>query len=165
MEAQGSSVTRQSLYYVLLICLVILGVILACGSPTMLATVNLNADQIDQVIQGALIEDGQGGQFQVEQVELQDGFLRVYGDYLPEAGEALAGSFDMTLSVEEGALVAQVAAVDILGVQLTDGWLQQNSDWLAQSLAGAAAQGRQGVEIVSVKISQQALQIGLRFLP
>lgn len=166
MKAQSSSGTRQSLYSALLICMVILGVILACGSPTMLATVNLSADQINQVAQGAVNEDGQGGwRFEVGRVELQEGFLRVYGDYFPGTSEALAGSFDMTLSVEAGALSAQVPAVDIQGVQWTDPWLQQVSARFAQSLAGTAAQGRQGVEIVSVKIGQQALQIGLRFLP
>ncbi|MBN1149012.1 MAG: hypothetical protein JXA78_17270 [Anaerolineales bacterium] len=164
MKKSGGS--RYTDWFFFLLALGLLGLILACGSPTTLVTVNLNAERVNQVLQGAVVDGGgAGGRFEMQQAELQDGFLRIYGAYLPQGGQAVAGSFDLALSVQEGILNAQVTAVDIQGGQLEDAWLRQASARLVTDLAAAAAQGRQEAEIVSAKITPQALQIGLRFLP
>ena len=140
--------------------------ILACGSPTKLATVNLHAGDLDQALGGMVVEEpSQGWLFQVQRVELLDGLLRVYGDYQPQSGGIVKGSLDLEMSVIDDQLRVEVVGVDMAGVTPGEAWLERVSASLAQTISETASGERQGVQIVSVKITPQAVQVGLRFLP
>jgi hypothetical protein len=139
---------------------------LACGSPTKLATVNLHAGDLDQALGGMVVEDaGEGWRFEALRVELLDGLLRVYGVLQAPGGEPVEGSLDVGMSVVEDQLKAEVVGVDMEGVELGDAWLGRFGSSVARLISEIAGQDRQEVMIVSVKITAEALQIGLRFLP
>jgi hypothetical protein len=140
--------------------------ILACGSPTKLATVNLHAEQLNQALGGMVVENAAPGwRFEIERVELLDGALRVFGAYQPQGGQAVQGSLDVAMSMVEDEFEVEVIAVDIPGVGLGETWLQRLNSELARLVAETAGQDRMGVKVVSVKITPQALQVGLRFFP
>jgi len=139
---------------------------LACGSPTMLATVNLHAKDLNQVVQGMVIEDpAQGWLFQVQRVELLDGLMRVYGEYQPQGGQVTEGSLDVAMSVVEDEVRVEVTSIDIAEAALGDAWLNSLNAELARLITEAAGRDREEVKVVSVKITPEALQVGLRFLP
>jgi len=140
--------------------------VLACGSPTMLATVNLHGQDLSQAVQEIVVEDvAQGWRFEPQRVELLDGLLRVYGDYQTQGGESASGSLDLAMSVVEDEFKIEVVGVDMADVNPGDAWLQRLNVEMGRLITEAAGQDREGVQIVSVKITPQAVQVGLRFLP
>jgi hypothetical protein len=140
--------------------------ILACGSPTKLATVNLHAGDLDQALSGKVVEDpGQGWRFEAQRVELLDGLLRIYGVYQTQNDQPVEGSLDAAMSVVDDNLRVAIVGVNMPGVTAGEAWLERVSASLAQTISETASGDRQGVQIVSVKITPQAVQVGLRFLP
>jgi hypothetical protein len=140
--------------------------VLACGSPTMLTTVNLHPEDLNRLTQGMVVEDpAQGWLFQVQRVELLDGLLRVYGEYQPQDGEVTEGSLDVTMSVVEDEFRVEVVGVNMTGTALGDDWLNSLNDELARLITETTGKDRTGVKIVSVKITPEAVQVGLRYLP
>jgi hypothetical protein len=148
------------------VVLALLGAILACGSPTKLASINLHGERVNEIVRNAALTGAQDGwSFEVERAELHDSFLRLYGNYQTKGGESVPGSLDLSMDVQEEALVAAINGVDFPGETLTEEQLQQVSSQLAQSFTQAVSQGSSEVTVVSVKTTEVAVLLAIRFVP
>jgi hypothetical protein len=97
---------------------------------------------------------------QITSVDMQDGLIRVYGTRT-NRGETVSGSYDVTLKAEDGALKAQIVAVNIPGMSLDDPRVQNANQEIARSLSRSAAENRDNVTFTSVKITDSAMQVNL----
>jgi hypothetical protein len=161
--------TRQSrnLKYSM-IALAILSGIMGCilVSPTKLITINIKEDQVNRIIKESSGKiQGEGWTFVVQNVDMQDGFMRVFGDYQPEGKSSVAGSLDVTVSAEGGAMKVEVTAVDIEGLSLSDARIQRLNQEIQKGLSASAIEGRQSVTFDDIKVTDTTLQLRIRFLP
>lgn len=148
------------------VVLALLGAILACSSTTKLASINLHGERVNEIVRNAALTDAQDGwSFEGERAELQDSFLRLYGNFQTKGGESVPGSLDLSMDVQEEALVVAINGVDFPGVTLTEEQLQQVSSQLAQGFTQAVSQSSSEVTVVSVKITEEAVQLAIRFVP
>ena len=96
---------------------------------------------------------------QVTSVDLQDGFVRVFGTYDQSNGKEATGSYDVDLRAVNGELKAEIIGVDVEGANLDDPRIQHVNDELAESLARTARESNGEVEFQSVVITDDALNM------
>jgi hypothetical protein len=101
----------------------------------------------------------------VSRIELQDGFVRVFGPYRQADRRVATGSYDVSFRAENGALLAEITGVDIEGASLDDARIQHMNEELAESLARSARQSKGEVEFEHVSISDETLsmQVNVRW--
>ena len=126
-------------------------------------TIELKEDDINRIIQqsnarreDALITDETG-------VDIQDGFIRVFGNAKKADGSMVSGSYDATVKAENGALKVAITAVDIEGVTMDDPRIIKTNQELADELGKAAAEGQGVFEFESVSLSNDVMKIVIKF--
>ena len=161
----------RSIHYSL-IALAMLSTIMGCilVSPTKLITINIQEDQVNRIIKESSGKiQGEGWTFIVQNVDMQDGFMRVYGDYQPEGKSSVAGSLDVNVSAAPPPAATlikpEITAVDIEGLSLNDAHIQRLNQEIENGLSESAIEGRQSVTFDDIKVTDTALQVRIRFLP
>lgn len=138
---------------------------LACGASTKLVTLNLTEEKINNIIKDVEPStDTVGLTFYPSGVELMDGFIRVLGDFQNESGEIIQGNFDIRIVVEEGELIVEVVDFDIPGFEANFDQFNEYLDSLALEFSNRVSSDFGDVEIVSVNITKDIMQIGFRLL-
>ncbi len=101
---------------------------------------------------------------QVTRVEIHDGFLRYTGFKMQPDGSEVPGSFDLSLGAENGALKAQIVAVNIPGVTLAAPVIVEANRELAVELSQMVTGEQAEVQFLEVTAREGALhlRIGLR---
>ena len=150
----------------LVIPMMVLVLIVACGSPTMLTTINLRDAEINQTLNKTpYIASPEGWAFKVQSAEIKDGFIRVYGDYTPRAIPTVSGSLDIALVVQDGQLKGEAKGMDFQDMTIPDAPIRQIANLLTQSLVQTVSDGKKEPKFESVEITEGLLKITLRFLP
>jgi hypothetical protein len=115
---------------------------LTLGKNSATIDINLTQDQINTILQKAMAENsGNSDQLldTITGVELHDGYIRLLGTAKASDGSQVSGSYDTSLTAENDALKAQIIAVSIPGVDLTDPRIvkmnQQMTDALSKSVS------------------------------
>src|SRR5512142_2242982 len=109
------------------------------GMGTITRVVDITIDQARFDQRGAQYTIGLNGPYdrlldQVTRVEIHDGFLRYTGFKTQPNGSKAPGSFDLSVGAEDGILKAQIIAVSIPGVTLTNPVIVQANHRLAAEL-------------------------------
>ncbi len=133
---------------------------LACGTPDLV--VELTESQVNDLLQNTANDYlGEEMQVQVTGVDLMPGLIRVQAAGEPVSGINVSGSMDITLVAQDGALLAQVVSIDILGITIDNAQLTRINEELSRAFSDAAAENRQ-VEFTNVTITDDVLRITAR---
>jgi hypothetical protein len=152
--------TRHKNAYLLLAVLMLMGLTWACGRSTTFS-VTLRESNVFQIIQAALAYARVDLPLEIDDVDIKDSFIRVSGSYRDVDGQTTSGSVDLTLSVQDGQLKAEITNVDITGAELSSEQIEEYNDILTRQFNEAATSVR-GVEIVDVTIEEDVITIRVK---
>lgn len=125
-------------------------------------TIELKEDDINRMLQQRYTHQSDGLFSEINGVDIQDGLIRVFGDAKKADGSMVSGSYDAVLKAENGALKAEITAVDIEGLSIDDPKVLQTNQELADEF-GKAADESQGVyEFESVSLGNDVLKIVIK---
>lgn len=104
---------------------------------------------------------------EITEIEMHDGFLRVFGTYDRPGGSEANGSYDVTFRAEDGALKAEIIGVDMetaggSPITLDDKRIQNLNDEIAEALARSARESQGEVEFESVAVTDDALTMQVK---
>lgn len=121
---------------------------------------SLKEANVNEVIQNAV--SAQDLAFRINNVDMKDGFIRVSMAYRQEDGADLNGSYDVALKLENGQLTSEITNVDMPGLVLDQQILDQIAELITQDFiyAGSKIQGQ--VEISSLDIHEDGLEMIIR---
>jgi hypothetical protein len=94
---------------------------------------------------------------EISSVDMKPGLITVVGSRTLPDGTKAPGSFDLSLTAENGALRASVSNVEIQGYTFTDEQLARLNERIASSLAQSASENANSY-IDSVNISDDSLK-------
>jgi len=144
----------------------ILSLTIACGASTKLVTINLHEPEVNEIVhKTAHISSSEGWEFVINSAEIEDGFIRVLGDYTPSGSNPVSGSLNIVLKVKEGSLKGEIEQVNIQGFAAPDQALIIVNNQIAQQISTSVSEGTQQVEFESVDIQKGIVKIVLRSLP
>jgi len=132
------------------------------GSITRVVEVTIEQAQLDQG--GPNSTAGLTGPYdrlldEVARVEIHEGFVRYTGFKTRPDGSKAPGSFDVSVGAENGALKAQVIAVNIPGVTLSDPAMVEANRRLAAELGEMAAGTPAEVQFLEVTAREGVLRL------
>jgi hypothetical protein len=131
------------------------------GNGTQL-TVELKEADINRVLQQRYTHQSDALFNEINEVDIQDGFIRVFGDARKADGSTVSGSYDAVMNVENGALKVEITAVDIEGLSIDDPKVQQTNQELADELGQAAAESQGVFEFESVSLGNDVMKIVMK---
>jgi hypothetical protein len=151
---------------IFLISAVVLMVSLACSiggltinrdSATL--DVTLSEDQLDTLIDRASDVNAGGADEileHIDDIELHDGYMRLIGSTMVN-GNTANGSVDVSLNANEGALEAEIIAVDIPGVDMNDARIQEANQTIARELTEMVNETNGDVVFQRVEVHEDEL--------
>ena len=133
-------------------------------SGTARINVTLQENEINHLLDRSTnhVEDSDFLLREITKVELNDGFIRVFGTYDKQDGREATGSYDVVLRADNGELKAEITGVDIEGVELNDSRIQRLNEEMADSLTRSARDSRGEVEFESVDITGSAVTMQVK---
>ena len=94
------------------------------------------------------------------QVDLQNGVILVSGEHVQRDGSGtVSGSFNVTLTAQNGALLAQVSSLNIEGVDVSDARLATFNQRLANGFTLRANRENRQITVDTVNITNNAIEI------
>ena len=137
---------------------------LACGGSATIP-ITLSESDVNTLIQNSVATSGPDELLvNISGVDMQDGFIRINGDYEREDGTTVSGSCDLSMGVQNGMLEAEIIAVDIAGVDLNDARVTRINDEMTRAFAQAASDTDE-VEFTSVTITEDTLTFVIKVTP
>ncbi len=122
-------------------------------------TATLTEAEVNTAIESALAQSA-NPLLRDPQVDLQAGQIVINGQHdRRDGGGTVSGSVTVTLSVQNGALTAQITQADIEGLDLTDERIADFNARLAEGLARRAENNRGLITMQSVTVTADNLQI------
>lgn len=122
-------------------------------------TATLNEAEVNTAIENALAQSA-NPLLRDPQVDLQTGQIIINGQHdRRDGGGTVSGSVTMTLSVQNGALAAQITQADVEGLDLTDERIADFNTRLAEGLARLAENDRGLITVQSITVTADNLQI------
>ena len=92
-------------------------------------------------------------------VDLQPGQIVINGEHdRRDGGGRVSGSVTMTLSVQNGALLAQITAADIEGLDMSDARIAEFNQRMAERMTARAGRDNPVVTMQSVTITDTDIQ-------
>jgi len=139
---------------------------LTVGDTTNLElTVALKEDTINRLLRHSFTELDEDNLLEdITSVDMQADLIRIYGTYTNSDGSEVPGSADLTFSVGDGKLNAEIVAVDIAGLDVNHPRVTRINDVLEREV-GEAASDNDKVEFVSVEITEDSLEFIIKVTP
>jgi hypothetical protein len=94
---------------------------------------------------------------EVTRIEMHDGYMRFIG-----RKDGAAGSFDLSLGAENGALKAQIVAVDIPGIELGDEVVAEINRELEEELTEVVRDTQGDVQFEKVEVTENGLRMKVK---
>jgi hypothetical protein len=145
---------------ILILCSFVGLVLSACVAGNRDMLVNLKESSVNDVIQSAPV--AQDTPFHIDGIDMQDGFMRVFMSYQMKDGSALNGSYDIALKVNNGDVSAEIKNVNMPGLVLDEKIIKQISDLIARDFVFSASQVQGQVDIKSLLIKEDNVQMVMR---
>jgi hypothetical protein len=98
----------------------------------------------------------------IHEAEMHDGFVRFVGTKGQPDGSRLAGSFDLSLSAVDGALKAEIVAVDMPGVDLNDRCIVEANHEMEEEFTHMAGDMDGEVQFQEVVVEEGALRMKIK---
>ncbi len=164
----------QKRNYVLfvLVALAILLVTLACSFTGSLNTgkdlnvnVSLKESDINRILENSTSQLDQNDELlrKIDSVDCKDGVIQVFGTY-EQDGVTKKGSYSVSLSAENGQLVAKIVDVSIEGITLDSPQVAKINDELSKDLSKAASENQGKVEFTKVEVTDDAVNISVKVI-
>lgn len=155
---------RSRLVKISSVFLVLFAAIIACGPTTQLATTSLQFEPIKNALTGKQIEEPSGQWiFEITQVELVDGAIRIYGEKASNV-ESETGAFELRLAVQDGELLGDIFIIEGFGID-ADNVRAHIVPMIIDTLVNSAAGERTVAEFVDVAVDAKMVRLTFRFLP
>ncbi len=97
----------------------------------------------------------------ITSIDMQPGLIRMFGTYTNSSGSSVPGSVDLTISAKDGALDAEITAVDIAGLDIDHPRVTRVNDVMSDAFADEASDDDE-VEFVKVDIAEDGMEITIR---
>jgi hypothetical protein len=140
----------------------------ACGTSISIdddsveITVPLSESAVNRLLRFSFVEQDDDNLLDdITSIDMQPGFIRVFGTYTNSDGSTVPGSVDLTMSAKDGALDAEITAVDIAGLDIDHPRVTHVNDVMAKAFAGEASDNDDG-EFVSVDITEDGMEVTIR---
>ena len=131
------------------------------GSDVFNITVELNEEDVAQLVEEALVAGG-NPLLRDPVVDLQNGQIEVTGQHdRRDGGGQVNGRIILIPSVQDGHLVLTATEINIEGVDLSDGRVDQFNENLAERISGRAAQRDRNITLTGVTISDNLMVLTL----
>ena len=95
-------------------------------------------------------------------VELHDGYIRYFGYRDRWFGPDVPGSFDMSLSSQNGALKAEITAVDMPGLSLESRCVEHANNEMVQAFTSMIEDSHGGLYFEEVSVDENALRMKIK---
>ncbi len=169
MNIDRKLVRRQGLHFAMLVpFLLIMALVTACGTSISVdedsveVTVPLSESAINRLLRFSFVEQDDDNLLDdITSIDMQPGLIRMYGTYTNSDGSTVPGSADLTMSAKEGALDAEITAVDIAGLDIDHPRVTHINDVMADAFAEEASDNDRA-EFVSVEITEDGMEITIR---
>ena len=125
-------------------------------------TLKLQEEKVNEVLQSVNISHDLP--FQIDRIDMNDGFMRVYMSYTKQDNSKMNGSYDLRMSIQNGVPVANISNVDMTGLNLDQQMLDQIGQLMIRDIFSAAADLNEQVEFQSIDITEDEMQIVLTIL-
>lgn len=128
------------------------------GNSSASITVTLTEAEFNSMINDALA--GSNPLLRDPIVDFQPGQIIISGEHERRAGAGrVSGTLTMTLSVQNGALLAQITAVNIEGLDLTDARITEFNQRLAERMTQRAGRDNPILTVQSVTVTADNVQV------
>ncbi len=137
------------------------------GTNSLEVTVGMKENTINRLLRHSFtgqVDDEDNLLGDITSVDLQPGLIRVFGTYTRSDGSEVPGSADLTFSVKDGMLAAEIIAVDIAGLDVNHPRITRINDLLAREFAESASD-RDQVEFISVTITEDEVEFVIEVTP
>ena len=157
--------TRNTRFYGILIALAALVLAsVACSFSAVdidrdgaTVTISLKENELNEMLAKSNddIEDEDVILKEITSVDMNEGFLRLYGTYDKADGRSAEGSYDVKFDTRDGELFAEIIDVDIEGVEMGDQRIQHLNEEMSDALAKSARESKGEVEYESVSVTNE----------
>ena len=126
--------------------------------------ITLTQDQVNSIFQKIRVQDPlQGGLLaRVDRVEMQNGYIRVFGAAAGKDGTEATGSFDVSVGAENNALTVRIIRVNFPGIDLNDPRIAQVNQQLQAALSQSVADTNGKVLVRSAVVKDGVLKISVQ---
>ncbi len=173
MNSDRTLMQRQSLHFAKLVpFLIIVALATACGTSIAIdddsveITVPLSESAVNRLLRYSFVEQDDDNLLDdITSIDMQPGLIRMYGTYTNSDGSTVPGSADVTMSAKDGALDAEITAVDIAGLDIDHPRVTHINDVMADAFAEEASDNvisNDQAEFVSVDITEDGMEITIR---
>jgi len=173
MNSDRKLVRRKGLHFAKLVTfLLIMALATACGTSISVdedsveVTVPLSESAVNQLLRYSFVEQDVDNLFDdITSIDMQPGLIRIYGTYTHTDGSTVPGSADLTMSAKDGALDAEITAVDIAGLDIDHPRVTHINDVIADAFAEEASDNvisNDRAEFVGVEITEDGMEITIK---
>jgi hypothetical protein len=153
--------TRNAKQVLLFVLSTLIVLTLACAGLTETLFISLSESRVNEILQEvASSATPDNIMVEVANVDMRDGFIRVYGSFQLETGSTVEGSCDVVISAQDGQLDAEITAVEIAGINLGDVGFDQANEAIEEAFSTATPNNV--VSFESVTITEDELVIEVR---
>jgi len=135
---------------------------LSISGNTATVEINLPEDQINEWIERSVtqVNDSSDEIFKrVTEVEMRDGYIRVFGIAEDEGGNEVEGSFDLSIGVEDDILQVAIIAVDIPGWSMDDARIARLNREMQEGLEQSVLDSNGQVRYLEAEVSEESLRL------
>ena len=169
MNSDRTLMQRQGLHIAKLVpFLLIASLATACGTSISVdedsveITVPLSESAVNRLLRLSFVDQDDDRLFDdITSIDMQPGLIRVFGTYEHSDGSTVPGSADLTMSAKDGALAAEITAVDIAGLDIDHPRVAHINDVMADAFAEEASDNDRA-EFVRVEITEDGMEITIR---
>jgi hypothetical protein len=158
--ANPSKLLNRTGMSVLLILAILVG---GCSLISKQTTLTLEEQQVNDIIKNANAStQTEQPRLQATGVDMHDGFIHVIVEYLKEDGSKIEGSYNVSLTVLDGIIQAEISSVDLPGLALSQKVINQIANKIAIDFAAASSQLGGRIEVLSIAVTEDRLQMVVR---
>jgi hypothetical protein len=138
---------------------------LTLGKNSATIDINLTQDQVNAIFQKAAANNADSSNELLNNVtgaELHDGFIRLLGTAKAPDGSEVNGSVDTRLTAQNDALNAQIIAVNIPGVDMTDPRIVKMNQQMADALSKSVTESNGEVLFKEAAVTEGNLHLKIQ---
>ena len=168
MNTDGKYIRRRGLHFIKLAPFLLIIAATACGTSIAVdstgveITVPLSESVVNRLLRHSVVDQDDDNLLdEITSIDMQPGFIRMFGTYTNSDGSSVPGSVDLTMSAKDGALNAEITAVDIAGLDIDHPRVTHVNDLMSDAFADEASDDDE-VEFVNVDITEDGMEITIR---
>ena len=148
MKSDGMLIHTRGLRFTMsaLFLLIIAMAATACGTSISVdedsveVTVPLSESTVNRLLRSSFVEQDDDNLLDdITSIDMQPGLIRLFGTYTHSDGSTVPGSADLTMSAKDGALDAEITAVDIAGLDIDHPRVTRINDLMSKAFSDEAS--------------------------